>query len=55
MQQGHQTMFVDGHPPLAVDQMILEEVEGILILTMKCMMRLRLVSRGPRVGQFGAT
>ena len=33
MQQGHQTMFVDGHPPLAVDQMILEEVEGILILS----------------------
>ena len=26
-------MFVDGHPPLAVDQMILEEVEGILILS----------------------
>jgi hypothetical protein len=33
MQQGHQTMFVDGYPPLAVDQMILEEVEGILILS----------------------
>jgi hypothetical protein len=25
--------FVDGHPPSAVDQMILEGVEGILILS----------------------
>jgi hypothetical protein len=33
MQRGHQTMFVDGHPPSAVDQMILEGVEGILILS----------------------
>jgi hypothetical protein len=33
MQYGHQTLFVDGHPLSAVDQMILEGVEGILILS----------------------
>ena len=33
MQHGHQTIFVGGHPPSAVDQMILEGVEGILILS----------------------
>ena len=32
MQHGHQPIFVGGHPPSAVYQMILEEVEGILIL-----------------------
>lgn len=32
-QYGHQTLFVDGHPLSAVDQMILEGVEGILILS----------------------
>ena len=33
MQYGHQTLFVDGHPLSAVGQMILEGVEGILILS----------------------
>jgi len=33
MQHVHQTIFVGGHPPSAVDQMILEGVEGILILS----------------------
>jgi hypothetical protein len=33
MQHGHQTTFVAGHTPPAVDHMILEEVEGILILS----------------------
>jgi hypothetical protein len=33
MKHGHQTIFVDGHPPSAVDQLILEAVEGTLILS----------------------
>jgi hypothetical protein len=33
LQHGHQAIFVGGHPPSAVDQMILEAVEGILILS----------------------
>jgi hypothetical protein len=33
MQHGHQTIFVAGHVPSAVDQMILEKVEGMLILS----------------------
>jgi hypothetical protein len=33
LQRGHQAIFVGGHPPSAVDQMILEAVEGILILS----------------------
>jgi hypothetical protein len=33
MQHGHQTIFVGGHPPSAVDPNDLEGVEGILILS----------------------
>ena len=33
MQHGHQPIFVGGHSPLALDQMILEQVEEILILS----------------------
>ena len=33
LQRAHQAIFVGGHPPSAVDQIILEAVEGILILS----------------------
>jgi hypothetical protein len=33
MQHGHQTIFVAGHVPSAVDQMILEKLEAMLILS----------------------
>jgi len=33
LQRGHEPMFVEGHPPTSVKQMIQDGVDGILILS----------------------